>query len=83
MANTAADIVIQKQEARAFMRALKGKSSSASSREELWLSYSRVARHDAIIMPSNPDLPLIKNSLREFFGQIHWVLSTESVGDRV
>jgi hypothetical protein len=28
-------------------------------------------RHDAIIMPSNPDLPLIKSSLREFLRQIH------------
>jgi pimeloyl-ACP methyl ester carboxylesterase len=71
MANTAADIVIQKQEARAFIRALKGNSSSAVSREELWLPYSRVVRHDAIIMPSNPDLPLIKSSLRDFLGQIH------------
>jgi pimeloyl-ACP methyl ester carboxylesterase len=71
MANTAADIVIQKQEARAFMRALKGNSSSAASRRELWLPYSRVVRHDAIIAPSNPDLPLIKTSLREFLGQIH------------
>jgi pimeloyl-ACP methyl ester carboxylesterase len=70
MANTAADIVIQKKEARAFMRALKGKSSSAV-RKELWLPYSRVVRHDAIIAPSNPDLPLIKTSLREFLGQVH------------
>ena len=71
MANTAADIVIQKREARAFMEALKGNSSSAVSRKELWLPYSRVVRHDAIITPSNPDLPLIKESLREFLGQIH------------
>jgi pimeloyl-ACP methyl ester carboxylesterase len=71
MANTAADIVIQKREARAFIEALKGNSSSAVSREELLLPYSRVVRHDAIIMPSNPDLPLIKDSLREFLGQIH------------
>jgi pimeloyl-ACP methyl ester carboxylesterase len=70
MANTAADIVIQKQDARAFMGALKGNSSSAASRMELWLPYSRVVRHDAIIAPSNPDLPLIKTSLREFLGQI-------------
>ena len=70
MANTAADIVIQKQEARAFIGALKGNSSSAVSRMELWLPYSRVVRHDAIIMPSNPDLPLIKDSLREFLAQI-------------
>jgi hypothetical protein len=34
------------------------------------LPYSRVVRHDAIIAPSNPDLSLIKNSLREFLGQI-------------
>ena len=71
MANTAADVVIQKQEARAFIGALKGNNSSAASRMELWLPYSRVVRHDAIIMPSNPDLPLIKDSLREFLGQIH------------
>jgi pimeloyl-ACP methyl ester carboxylesterase len=71
MANTAADIVIQKQEARAFMGALKENSSSTVSRKELWLPYSRVVRHDAIIMPSNPDLPFIKNSLRKFLGQIH------------
>lgn len=71
MVNIAADIVIQKQEARAFMRALKEKSSSAVSRKELWLPYSRVVRHDAIIMPSNPNLPLIKDSLREFLDQIH------------
>jgi pimeloyl-ACP methyl ester carboxylesterase len=70
MANTAADIVIQKQEARAFMGALKRKSSSAV-RKELWLPYSKVVPHDATITPSNPDLPLIKNSLREFLGQIH------------
>jgi pimeloyl-ACP methyl ester carboxylesterase len=71
MANTAADIVIQKREARAFIGALKGNSSSAVSRKDLWLPYSRVVRHDAIIMPSNPDLPLIKSSLRKFLGQIH------------
>jgi pimeloyl-ACP methyl ester carboxylesterase len=70
MANTAADIVVQKQEARDFMEALKGKSSSAV-RKELWVPYSRVVRHDAIIMPSNPDLPVIKDSLREFLGRIH------------
>ena len=52
------------------MGALKENNSSAVSRKELWLPYSRVVRHDAIIMPSNPDLPLIKNSLREFLGQI-------------
>jgi pimeloyl-ACP methyl ester carboxylesterase len=71
MANTSADIVIQKQEARAFMRALKENGSSNVSRKEMWLPYSRVVRHDAIIAPSNPDLSLIKNSLREFLGQIH------------
>jgi pimeloyl-ACP methyl ester carboxylesterase len=71
MANTAADIVIQKQEARAFIGSLKGNCSSTVSRKELWLPYSRVVRHDAIIAPSNPDLSLIKNSLREFLGQIH------------
>jgi pimeloyl-ACP methyl ester carboxylesterase len=71
MANTEADIVIQKGEARAFMEALKGNSSSAASRMELRLPYSRVVRHDAIIAPSNPDWPLIKSSLREFLGQIH------------
>jgi hypothetical protein len=71
MANTAADIVIQKHEARAFMKALKGNSCSAVSRKKLWVPYSRVVRHDAIIMPSNPDLPLIKDSLREFLDQIH------------
>jgi hypothetical protein len=70
MANTAADIVIQKQEARAFMGALKGKSSSAVSGKELWLPYSRAVRHDAIIMSSNPDLPLIKSSLRDFLSQV-------------
>jgi Serine aminopeptidase, S33 len=68
MANTAADIVIQKREARAFMGALKGNSSSAV-RKELWLPYSRIVRHDAIIAPSNPDWPLIKSSLREFLDQ--------------
>jgi pimeloyl-ACP methyl ester carboxylesterase len=75
MANTAADIVIQKREARAFMDALKGKSPSAVSRQELWLPYSSVVRHDAIITPSNLDLPLIKNSLREFLDKIRsvWV----------
>jgi pimeloyl-ACP methyl ester carboxylesterase len=71
MANTAADIVIQKREAQAFMRALKENDSSAISRKEMWLPYSRVVRHDAILAPSNPDLSLIKNSLREFLGQIH------------
>ena len=71
MANTAADIVIQKREARAFMEAVKENDSSAISRKEMWLPYSRVVRHDAIIAPSNPDLSLIKNSLREFLGQIH------------
>ena len=71
MANTAADIVIQKREAQAFMGALKGNSSSAVSRKDLWLPYSRVVRRDAIITPSNPDLPLIKSSLRELLGQIH------------
>ena len=71
MANTAADIVIQKQEARAFMGALKGNSSSSASRMELWAPYSRVVRHDAIITPSNPDLPVIKDSLREFLRPIH------------
>jgi pimeloyl-ACP methyl ester carboxylesterase len=73
MANTAADIVIQKREARAFIGALKRISSSAVSRKEVWVPYSRVVRHDAIIMPSNPDLPLIKRSLRDFLGQIHRV----------
>jgi pimeloyl-ACP methyl ester carboxylesterase len=67
---TAADIVIQKREARAFMGSLKEKGSSSVSREELWLPYSRVVRHDAIITASNPDLPAIKDSLREFLGQI-------------
>ena len=71
MANTAADIVIKKQEARAFMGALKEDSSFTVSREELWVPCSRVVRHDAIITASNPDLPLIKSSLREFLGQIH------------
>jgi pimeloyl-ACP methyl ester carboxylesterase len=71
MANTEADIVIQKREARAFMKAVKGNSSSAVSRKELWLPYSRVVRHDEIITASNPDLRLIKNSLREFLGLIH------------
>jgi pimeloyl-ACP methyl ester carboxylesterase len=71
MANTEADIVIQKREARAFMEALKGNSSSAAARNDLWLPYSRVVRHDAIIMPSNPDLPRIRSSLRDFLGQIH------------
>jgi hypothetical protein len=70
MANTEADIVIQKREARAFMGALMGNSTSAAARNDLWLPYSRVVRHDAIITPSNPDLPLIKDSLREFLGQI-------------
>jgi pimeloyl-ACP methyl ester carboxylesterase len=71
MANTAADIVIQKQEARAFIAALKGHGASAVSREELWLPYSRGVRHNAIIMQSNPDLPLIKESLRDFLDHIH------------
>jgi hypothetical protein len=38
---------------------------------ELRLPYSRAVRHDAIITPSNPDLPLVKDSLRDFLGQIH------------
>lgn len=71
MANTAADIVIRKQEARAFIGALKRNGSSAVSRKELWLPYSRVVRHNAIIMRSNPDLPLIKESLRDFLDHIH------------
>jgi pimeloyl-ACP methyl ester carboxylesterase len=71
MANTAADIVIQKRDARAFIGALKENGSSAISRKGLWLPYSRVVRHDAIIMTSKLDLPLIKDSLREFLGQIH------------
>lgn len=33
---------------------------------------------ETAIMASNPDLPLIKSSLREFLSQIH---STESLGD--
>jgi pimeloyl-ACP methyl ester carboxylesterase len=70
MANTEADIVIQKQEARAFMGALRERSASAV-RKELWLPYSRIVRHDAIITASNPDWPLIKGSLREFLDQIH------------
>jgi hypothetical protein len=32
---------------------------------------SSVVRHDAIITPSNPDLPPIKSSLCDFLGQIH------------
>jgi pimeloyl-ACP methyl ester carboxylesterase len=71
MVSTEVDIVIQKQEARAFMGAPKENNSSTVSRKELWLPYSRVVRHDAIITTSNPDLPLIKDSLREFLGQIH------------
>jgi hypothetical protein len=63
--------VIQKRDARAFIGALKENGSSAISRKELWLPYSRVVRHDAIIMTSKLDLPLIKDSLREFLGQIH------------
>jgi hypothetical protein len=63
--------VIQKREARAFMGALKGNSCSAVSRKELWVPYFNVVRHDAIITPSNTDLPLIKDSLREFLDQIH------------
>jgi pimeloyl-ACP methyl ester carboxylesterase len=55
MANTAADIVIQKQQARAFMEALKENRSSTVSRKELWLPYWRLVRHDAIITPPNPD----------------------------
>ena len=66
MANTAADIVIQKREARAFMGALKENNSSAVSRKELWLPYSRVVRHDAIITPSNPDLA----AYQKFFARI-------------
>ena len=71
MANTAVDIVIQKRKARAFIGTLKRNNSSAVLREELWVPYSKVVRHDAIITPSNPDLPVIKDSLREFLGQIH------------
>jgi pimeloyl-ACP methyl ester carboxylesterase len=71
MANTAVDIVIQKKEARAFIGALKRNNSSAVLREELWVPYSKVVLHDAIMMPSNPNWPLIKSSLREFLGQIH------------
>jgi hypothetical protein len=71
MANTAVDIVIQKQEARAFIGAVKGNSSFSASRTELWLPYSKVVRHDAIITSSNPDLPVIKDSLREFLDKIH------------
>jgi pimeloyl-ACP methyl ester carboxylesterase len=48
MANTAADVVIQKQEARAFIGALKGNSSSAASRMELWLSCASRRDHHAI-----------------------------------
>ena len=51
------------------MGALKENNSSAVLREELWLSYSKVVRHDAIITPSNPGLPLIKNSLRDFLAR--------------
>jgi hypothetical protein len=71
MANTAADIVIQKREARAFMGALNGNNSSAVPRKELWLPYSRGVLHHAIATQSNPDLPLIKHSLRDFLDQIH------------
>jgi hypothetical protein len=71
MANTAVDIMIQKRKARAFIGTLKRNNPSAVLREELWVPYSKVVRHDAIITPSNPDLPVIKDSLREFLGQIH------------
>jgi esterase/lipase len=71
MANTAADIVIQKQEARAFIEGLKGNGAFTTAREELWLPYSRGVLHNAIIAPSNPDLPLIKASLCDFLSHIH------------
>jgi len=70
IANTAADLVIQKQEARAFMAALKEKRSPAAPRQELWLPYSKAVLHDAITRPSNPELPLIKASLGNFLDQI-------------
>jgi hypothetical protein len=38
---------------------------------ELWLPYSRIVRHDAIIAPTNPDWPLIKAALHAFLDQIH------------
>jgi hypothetical protein len=60
-----------KRKARAFIGTLKRNNSAAVLREELWVPYSKVVRHDAIITPSNPDLPVIKDSLREFLGQIH------------
>jgi alpha-beta hydrolase superfamily lysophospholipase len=70
MANTAADVMIQKHEARAFIGTLKGKGASAASRRELWLPYSRGVLHHAIATQSNRDLPLIKDSLRDFLDQI-------------
>jgi alpha-beta hydrolase superfamily lysophospholipase len=70
MANTAADLVIQKQQARAFMAALKEMHSPAALRQELWLPYSNAVLHDAITRPSNPELPLIKASLGNFLDQI-------------
>jgi hypothetical protein len=70
MANTAADLVIQKLEARAFMAALKETHSPAALRQELWLPYSNAVLHDAITGPSNPELPFIKASLGNFLDQI-------------
>jgi pimeloyl-ACP methyl ester carboxylesterase len=70
MANTAADLVIQKQQARAFMAALKETHSPAALRQELWLPYSNAVLHDAITRPSNPEMPLIKASLGNFLDQI-------------
>jgi hypothetical protein len=70
MANTAADFVIQKQQARAFMAALKETHSPAALRQELWLPYSNAVLHDVITRPSNPELPLIKALLGNFLDQI-------------
>ncbi|MBV8895042.1 MAG: alpha/beta fold hydrolase [Acidobacteriaceae bacterium] len=70
MANSAADLVIQKREARAFRAALKETHSPAALRQELWLPYSNAVLHDAITRRSNPALPLIKASLGNFLDQI-------------
>jgi pimeloyl-ACP methyl ester carboxylesterase len=67
MVNTSADIVIQKQEARGFMKAL---NTMGSSRSQLWLPVFRGVLHDAIVRRSNPDLPLLKERVGDLLDRI-------------
>jgi esterase/lipase len=82
MVNTSADIVIQKQEARGFMKALNTMDSSVASRSQLWLPVFRGVLHDAIVRRSNPDLPLLKDRVGDFLDQILQVEVCRLAADR-